>query len=406
MNAREYVLWRERPGAADAARAATMPNRLRFGHEVIYVGADGEAAGRAGVERLAGGQQAARLHLVVQVGNRFEAEHPEVPVLYRKGRYLLVDIDPHDAAAQARTGCYAVQLIQMPQVVYEERPRVDRRARARADIRELVGLVSPVRLKETVQKFASFETRHSTSTSFRQAAEAARATLERAGCEVTFRTVPLGSQQTFNVVASRPGSGPSPRGTIAVTAHLDSVNHENPGQAAPGADDNASGAAGVLEIAMCLAGRPHTEDLQFILFGGEEQGLFGSLAHVTGLAPAHGVRAVVNMDMIATINATASPTVLIEGAPVSQTLIDTLADVAATYTGLTVQTSLHAFNSDHVPFIEAGIPAVLLIEGNDASNNVVHTSRDTMDRIDSNLMADIVRMPLAFVADAAGVSAL
>jgi Zn-dependent M28 family amino/carboxypeptidase len=109
--------------------------------------------------------------------------------------------------------------------------------------------------------------------------------------------------------------------------------------------------------------------------------------------------------MIATINATASPTVLIEGAPVSQTLIDTLADVAATYTGLTVQTSLHAFNSDHVPFIEADIPAVLLIEGNDSSNNVVHTSRDTMDRIDSNLMADIVRMPLAFVADAAGVSA-
>ena len=185
------------------------------------------------------------------------------------------------------------------------------------------------------------------------------------------------------------GSGPSPRGALLVTAHLDSVNHENPSGAAPGADDNASGAAGVLEIATCLAGHGHAKDLRFILFGGEEQGLFGSVAYVAGLGSGHGVRTAVNMDMIATINTATGPTVLIEGGPISQTLIDNLAAAAETYTGLAVQTSLHFANSDHVPFIDAGIPAVLLIEGNDSANTQVHTARDTVDRLNVDLMAEI-----------------
>ena len=398
------ALWRHDEGFAAHERADSARLSLVFGREVLSVAAESTSVEPAGSERLARGLTPSRLHLVAQVGNRFEAEHPEVPVLYRKGRYLLVDIDPIDAASIARTGCYAIQLVQGPQVVYEERARVDASARARADIQALVDLVSPARLQQSVQRLASFTTRHSTSATFREAADLTRAVFESAGCDVAFHTLPVGSQQTLNLVASRRGSGATPRGTILVTAHLDSVNHDNPGQNAPGADDNASGVAGVLEVATCLAGQRHTEDLQFILFGGEEQGLFGSIAHVAGLASGHGVRAVVNMDMIATINATSSPSVLIEGAPVSRTLVDTLAGVAHSYTRLAVQTSLQAFNSDHVPFIQAGIPAVLLIEGNDSSNDAVHTGRDTMDRIDAGLMADIVRTALAFVVDAAGVS--
>jgi Zn-dependent M28 family amino/carboxypeptidase len=96
--------------------------------------------------------------------------------------------------------------------------------------------------------------------------------------------------------------------------------------------------------------------------------------------------------------------VLIEGGPISQSLIDGFAAAADTYTGLAVQTSLHFFNSDHVPFINAGIPAVLLIEGNDSANTNVHTARDTMDRLDSSLMTEILRMNLATVIDLAGVS--
>src|SRR5690606_15608238 len=82
----------------------------------------------------------------------------------------------------------------------------------------------------------------------------------------------------------------------------------------------------------------------------------------------------------------------------SQPVIDALAEAAATYTSLAVSTSLHPFASDHVPFLEAGIPAVLTIEGDDSANTAFHTAADTPDRLDLALAAEIVRMDTAAVA--------
>lgn len=89
---------------------------------------------------------------------------------------------------------------------------------------------------------------------------------------------------------------------------------------------------------------------------------------------------------------------LLEGAELSQSLIEELAAAVGTYTSLTVQTSLHPFNSDHVPFIEASIPAVLTIEGTDDANHNIHTAGDTLDHIDYDLALQIVRMNLATTA--------
>ena len=113
------------------------------------------------------------------------------------------------------------------------------------------------------------------------------------------------------------------------------------------------------------------------------------------------MRAVVNMDMIATVN-TPVPTVLLEGAALSSNVIDRLADAAHTYTGLTVQTSLNPFNSDHVPFIDAGIPAVLTIEGADGANDHIHSADDTMQFVDIDLAVEILRMNVAFVIATVG----
>ncbi|MGH3241140.1 MAG: M28 family metallopeptidase, partial [Spirillospora sp.] len=170
---------------------------------------------------------------------------------------------------------------------------------------------------------------------------------------------------------------------------------------APGADDNGSGAAGLLEIARVLAEVRTRHDLRLILFGGEEEGLFGSIRYVTSLDPGErlNIAAVVNMDMIASLN-TPEPTVLLEGAEISQGLIDELATAAATYTPLKVQTSLRPFNSDHVPFIDASIPAVLTIEGADSANQNVHTAGDTLDTVDQELARGIVRMNVATAATA------
>jgi Zn-dependent M28 family amino/carboxypeptidase len=94
--------------------------------------------------------------------------------------------------------------------------------------------------------------------------------------------------------------------------------------------------------------------------------------------------------------------VLLEGAPLSQTVIDGLSQAAATYTQLRIETSLQPFASDHVPFIHAGLPAVLTIEGADNANGNIHSSTDTIDRINYDLALEILRMNVAFIATAVG----
>jgi Zn-dependent M28 family amino/carboxypeptidase len=217
--------------------------------------------------------------------------------------------------------------------------------------------------------------------------------------------VPLPSGRTFNVVAERRGQGVEPRPLWIVGAHLDSINVSGATRPAPGADDNASGTAGLLEIARALAGRTTDADVTLLFFGGEELGLFGSKAHVAGMSAADRarLRAMLNMDMIGTMN-TSAATVLLEGGSPSASLLVDLEAAAQAYTELVVQTSLQAALSDHVPFVEAGLPAVLTIEGTDSANDAVHSERDTIDRVDAGLALQILRMNLAYLMGAAGVS--
>ncbi|RBQ20499.1 Zn-dependent exopeptidase M28 [Spongiactinospora rosea] len=298
--------------------------------------------------------------------------------------------------------CYRVEPLPAEGVVFRTLPRA---ARAPVpEIQALTGQVSGERYLAALGELVAFGTRHSLSTGFGAAAALARDRLEKLGYTARLAPITVGPGRCHNIIADRQGSGaPAARKVVLLTAHLDSINLAGgPSAPAPRADDNASGAAGLLEIARVLAGHQTHDDIRLILFGGEEQGLHGSTQYVASLGPAETARieAVVNMDMIATLN-TARPTVLLEGAALSQGLIDSLATAAADYTGLTVQTSLNPFNSDHVPFIDASIPAVLTIEGSDGANTHIHTAGDTLDHVNTDLALDILRMNLATLARSA-----
>ena len=155
-----------------------------------------------------------------------------------------------------------------------------------------------------------------------------------------------------NVVADKEGHANGARGVVLVTAHLDSINTQGgPAAPAPGADDNGSGSAGLIEMMRAFEDHRGEHNLRAVLFGGEEEGLLGSKQYLANLSAAERerIRAVVNMDMIGTLNVP-THSVLIEGAPSSQKVIDRLSQAAMTYTRLAVETSLHTFASDHVPF--------------------------------------------------------
>jgi Zn-dependent M28 family amino/carboxypeptidase len=100
-----------------------------------------------------------------------------------------------------------------------------------------------------------------------------------------------------NLIGVVPGTS-APDRFLLVTAHFDHLGVRN-GQTYPGADDNASGVAALLEIAAWFAGHPTRSSLVFVGFDGEEQGLQGSRYFVSkppiDLAR---IAAVVNLDMI------------------------------------------------------------------------------------------------------------
>lgn len=93
-----------------------------------------------------------------------------------------------------------------------------------------------------------------------------------------------------------------PEQWIVVGAHYDSRNADDFGITnTPGAEDNASGCAGVIELARALLPSQPQRTILFMCYAGEEQGLYGSQAHVEALQ-AEGdldkIQAVVIMDMI------------------------------------------------------------------------------------------------------------
>ncbi len=94
-----------------------------------------------------------------------------------------------------------------------------------------------------------------------------------------------------NIFAQRQGTDPK-AGSILVAAHYDTV------PTSPGADDNATGVAVVLEVARLLGSHPTTRTLQLAFFDREELGLLGSRAFVANEKHLENLQAVIVLDMV------------------------------------------------------------------------------------------------------------
>ena len=399
---------------AEAPHVESGTQSIRFGDILFHMtdeprwGGLAKAARGSGaaLKRLSHSTPRERLHMVVQKGRLFQQAHPDVPVLLDKGRYLVVDLDPRQAKKwdQGHRPCFAIRRLPETAVAFDRpAPRVSRSA-ALPWVRTLVKAISRAPFETGLKQLVAFPTRFSTSSHYTAATELVRVQLKQLGFQTRVQNITVNGGVSLNVIAEKAGQGPTPRGVVIVGAHLDSINISGgPTASSPGADDDGSGSAGVLSIARALKDHSAIHDLRLILFGGEEEGLFGSQQYVASLSSAQRkrIRAVVHMDMIATLN-TAQPTVLLEGATLSQSVIDGLADAAATYSQLEVQTSLHPFNSDHVSFLDANIPAVLTIEGTDDANHNIHSANDTLAHINFDLALEVLRMNVAFVAQTIG----
>jgi Peptidase family M28 len=206
----------------------------------------------------------------------------------------------------------------------------------------------------------------------------------------------VGSRDAWNVVTTF-DAGPN-SDVYIVGGHYDSIS-EQVSRAAPGAEDNATGAAGVLELARVFAARRNNATLIFVAFSGEEEGLLGSYAFVANSTPEFKARikSVITMDMIG-YSKDASTDVLLETASEFRTLSDQYVAAARLVEGLTSFTSFNPWGSDHMPFIENHIPAMLTIDNDWGDYPSYHRTTDTLDKVSRDMGVAILKMNAGVLA--------
>lgn len=214
---------------------------------------------------------------------------------------------------------------------------------------------------------------------------------------------------SYNVIGEIPGRT-RPQDVYIVGGHFDSTSPQASTNA-PGAEDNASGTAGILEMARILAAYPPQATVRFIPFSGEEQGLYGSEYYVSQLSASERARikGVFIMDMIGYKSQAYPLNVLLESrSSVSGAvnLVNTLSSNAQTYTTLDVNVSYYAWGSDHVPFLDVNIPTVLLIEQEYDSYACYHQTCDTPNQLTPAQAGEVLRMLIAALDATAGTCEL
>ncbi|MBL8628537.1 MAG: M20/M25/M40 family metallo-hydrolase, partial [Rhodospirillaceae bacterium] len=229
-----------------------------------------------------------------------------------------------------------------------------------------------------------------------------------------------------NVLGVIEGSNPAFAGQVlVVSAHYDhlgtgwpDVRAGDEGKVHPGADDNASGVAAILEVARLMASTKPERTILFAAFSGEEAGLLGARAYVKSAQAANApypltkTNAVLNVDTVGRLE---SGKVRIFGAESAREWPFIFQGTTAV-TGVAVEVIAKDIGaSDQKAFSEAGVPGVQVFASTAAD---YHRPSDTADKLDSKGLVKVVATlkeatgylasrpePLSFSAPAGGPAA-
>jgi aminopeptidase YwaD len=211
-----------------------------------------------------------------------------------------------------------------------------------------------------------------------------------AGARARIATDVVRTRKTIrNVIGILPGADPNLKDQwVVVGAHYDHLGLGNRNSLAPsqigqvhhGADDNASGTAGVMELARVAAMNNHAwkRSVLFIAFAGEEIGLLGSsnfANHPT--VPIKSIDAMINMDMIGRVS---NDRLFIGGIGTSPSLKQTVEDLNKPV-ALALNFSDSGYgSSDHTSFNAKKIPVLFFFSG---LHTDYHKPSDTSDKINA-----------------------
>jgi len=272
--------------------------------------------------------------------------------------------------------------------------------------------VSITNLMDTVFTLSSLHTRHVNSPTIHEAAQIIYGSFVSAGGNLQVATDEFAltwngiTSTQQNVIATLPGTDPT-AGIVLIGAHYDSrtVDLNDAISPAPGADDNASGVAVVLELARVLAAETPRATIVFAAFSAEEVGRVGS-KHYAEIAQARGddIRAVIVLDIVGN---SAGPIgedsvrVFRDDSPDSPSrelalLLEQQGEDWVPDMDVQVQPTIDRPGrySDHMSFSETGVAAMRLIEPIEDTGRQ-HSAFDTSDAVSGNYLRSITQIVLA-----------
>jgi hypothetical protein len=193
---------------------------------------------------------------------------------------------------------------------------------------------------------------------------------------------------------------------IVVGAHYDHVGHAAPTGKKPdgeidsiynGADDNASGTAGVLMLADAFASVPRNQrparSILLLAFSGEEKGLYGSRAYAASpMLPISTNAAMINMDMIGRNNSDSISVGGTNRSPELESVV--LAANAAEPFILAYDIEQYFYRSDQASFAQKGVPVLFVHSGEHAD---YHKVTDSPDKINYPKLAHAARFAMRLV---------
>ena len=278
---------------------------------------------------------------------------------------------------------------------------------ARVPLAELPPAYDAQSLKRTVAELAdpSLEGRGLGSEGLHRATALVEARLRAAGLESAAENgirqswrwtggEPAREMELVNLVARVPGRDPKfTNEPVLVIAHLDHLGRGwpdsregNENQVHPGADDNASGVAVLLELARAMASEPpRPRPVVFAIVTGEEVGLLGSRHLLASMTPDEKPFACVNLD---TVGRLADGKLYVLNADTAREWRFIFMGVGYT-TGAPVTVVSEPLDaSDQVACIEMGVPAIQLFTGPTPD---YHRPSDTVDTIDADGMVVVTQ---------------
>lgn len=267
------------------------------------------------------------------------------------------------------------------------------------DIINMISMVNADTLKAYVQHLQNYQKRYALADNHLEVANWIKGKFESYGFTNTWmQEYPHNNTTQYNVIATIPGYL-YPDIYIIVGGHYDSISFNSDFFTfAPGADDNASGTAGVLEIArvMMATGYQPKCSIRFIAFSAEEGSAWGSETYCDyAIAENQNIRVMINLDMVANNLEVSQEFRVMPYLGCEEYSYETMR-IAELYSSYQPVLGVTGMGSDSSIFSRNGFNAVFFFERYISS--YYHSNEDLIDYLDFQYEAEIVKAATATVA--------